>query len=39
MAVPAAVSFLMYFVIGITVFIAAMSFSYQALAHPDASES
>jgi hypothetical protein len=38
LAVPAVVSFLMYFVIGITVFIAAMSFSYQALAHPDQDE-
>ena len=38
MAVPAAVSFLMYFVIGITVFIAAMSFSYRALAAPEVDE-
>ncbi|NOT38983.1 MAG: hypothetical protein HOP13_00665 [Alphaproteobacteria bacterium] len=35
LAVPAVVSFLLYFVIGITVFIAAMSFSYRALAAPD----
>ena len=38
LAVPAIVSFLMYFVIGITVFIAAMSFSYRALADQNAAE-
>ena len=33
-AVPAAVSLLVYLVVGITIFIAGMSFSYKALAGP-----
>jgi hypothetical protein len=39
LSVPAVLSFLMYLVIGIAVFIAAMSFSYRALANPEEGES